>query len=45
MNSTNKELFNQLSTLLTEQRNPDTQTIDLANSLEIEHQLIRKTRK
>jgi len=35
MNSTNKELFNQLSTLLTEQRNPDTQTIDLANSLEI----------
>lgn len=35
MNSTNKELFNQLSTLLTEQRNPDTQSIDLADSLEI----------
>ena len=31
----NKELFNQLSSLLTEQRNPDTQTIDLASSLEI----------
>jgi N-acetylmuramic acid 6-phosphate etherase len=35
MKSTNKELFDQLSTLLTEQRNPDTETIDLANSLEI----------
>lgn len=35
MKSGNKELFNQLSSLLTEQRNPDTQTIDLASSLEI----------
>src|SRR6056297_4257627 len=35
MKSGNKKLFNQLSNLLTEQRNPDTQTIDLASSLEI----------
>lgn len=35
MKSKNKELFNQLSVLLTEQRNPETQTIDLASSLDI----------
>ncbi|MFO7846823.1 MAG: N-acetylmuramic acid 6-phosphate etherase [Balneolaceae bacterium] len=35
MSDKNRTLFNQLSTLLTEQRNPDTDTIDLANSFEI----------
>ena len=45
MNSTNKELFNQLSTLLTEQRNPDTQTIDLAGSLEIVTAINREDKK
>ena len=45
MNSSNKELFNQLSTLLTEQRNPDTQTIDLANSLEIVTSINREDKK
>jgi len=35
MNQTNRALFEQLSSLLTEQRNPDTMTIDLANSYEI----------
>lgn len=45
MNQTNKELFEQLSTLLTEQRNPDTQTIDLANSLEIVTLINREDKK
>jgi N-acetylmuramic acid 6-phosphate etherase len=45
MKSTNKELFNQLSTLLTEQRNPDTETIDLANSLEIVTSINREDKK
>lgn len=45
MNQSNKELFNQLSTLLTEQRNPDTQTIDLANSLEIVTSINREDKK
>jgi len=45
MNPSNKELFNQLSTLLTEQRNPDTQTIDLANSLEIVTSINREDKK
>ncbi len=35
MNQSNRVLFNQLSSLLTEQRNPETLTIDLANSYEI----------
>jgi len=35
MTQTNRALFEQLSALLTEQRNPDTMTIDLANSYEI----------
>lgn len=35
MNQTNRALFEQLSSLLTEQRNPETMTIDLANSYEI----------
>ena len=45
MKSTNKELFDQLSTLLTEQRNPDTETIDLANSLEIVTSINREDKK
>lgn len=35
MNQSNRVLFDQLSALLTEQRNPETMTIDLANSYEI----------
>lgn len=35
MSQSNRALFNQLSTLLTEQRNPETRTIDLASSFEI----------
>lgn len=35
MNHSNRALFEQLSALLTEQRNPDTMTIDMANSYEI----------
>lgn len=35
MNQSNRALFEQLSALLTEQRNPDTMSIDMANSLEI----------
>lgn len=35
MNKSNRALFEQLSTLLTEQRNPDTMTIDMADSYEI----------
>lgn len=35
MTQTNRELFKQLSSLLTEQQNPDTMTIDMASSLEI----------
>ena len=35
MNKSNRALFEQLSTLLTEQRNPDTMTIDMANSYDI----------
>lgn len=35
MNQSNRVLFDQLSSLLTEQRNPETLTIDLANSYEI----------
>lgn len=45
MNSTRKELFNQLSTLLTEQRNPATQSIDLADSLEIVTKINREDKK
>lgn len=45
MNSTNKELFKQLSTLLTEQRNPDTRTIDLAGSLDIVTSINREDKK
>ncbi len=35
MNKSNRALFEQLSTLLTEQRNPDTMTIDMASSYDI----------
>lgn len=35
MTTTNRDLFNQLNTLLTEQRNPHTTAIDMADSLEI----------
>lgn len=35
MNRSNRALFEQLSSLLTEQRNPDTMTIDMASSYEI----------
>lgn len=35
MSRTNRELFEQLNALLTEQRNPDTLTIDMANGREI----------
>ncbi len=35
MNKSNRALFEQLSTLLTEQRNPDTMMIDMASSYEI----------
>ncbi|CAN5217930.1 N-acetylmuramic acid 6-phosphate etherase [soil metagenome] len=35
MNQSNRVLFDQLSALLTEQRNPETMTIDLADSYEI----------
>ncbi|HKL14175.1 MAG TPA: N-acetylmuramic acid 6-phosphate etherase [Balneolaceae bacterium] len=45
MNTTNKKLFNQLSTLLTEQRNPETKTIDLASSLEIVTSINREDKK
>lgn len=45
MKSGNKELFNQLSSLLTEQRNPDTQKIDLASSLEIVTAINREDKK
>jgi len=45
MNSTNKELFNQLSTLLTEQRNLGTRTIDLASSLDIVSSINREDKK
>lgn len=45
MNQSNRTLFNQLSTLLTEQRNPDTRTIDLAGSLEIVTAINREDKK
>lgn len=45
MNKSNRTLFKQLSTLLTEQRNPDTSTIDLASSFEIVKAINKEDKK
>ncbi|NBC25425.1 MAG: N-acetylmuramic acid 6-phosphate etherase [Bacteroidetes bacterium] len=45
MSPSNRNLFQQLSTLLTEQRNPDTMTIDMAGSLEIVQMINNEDKK
>jgi len=45
MSPSNRNLFQQLSTLLTEQRNPDTMTIDMAGSHEIVQMINNEDKK
>lgn len=45
MTTTNRDLFDQLNTLLTEQRNPDTTAIDMADSLEIARMINEEDKK